>query len=53
MLLYHGLRREEAALKKVADILERRGIKHLRIHFKGGKLRFVPPHPVAAERIHT
>ncbi|WP_062378644.1 tyrosine-type recombinase/integrase [Pseudomonas abietaniphila] len=53
VLLYHGLRREEAALLKVADILERRGIKHLRIHGKGGKLRFVPLHPVAAERIHT
>ncbi|MGX0891163.1 site-specific recombinase XerD [Pseudomonas sp. ADAK2 TE3594] len=53
VLLYHGLRREEAALLKVADILERRGIKHLRIHGKGGKLRFVPLHPVAAERIYT
>ncbi|HEF4763164.1 TPA: tyrosine-type recombinase/integrase [Pseudomonas putida] len=53
VLLYHGLRREEAALLKVADILERRGIKHLRIHGKGGKLRFVPLHPVAAERIFT
>jgi len=47
------LRREEAALLKVADIWERRGIKHLRIHGKGGKLRFVPLHPVAAERIYT
>jgi site-specific recombinase XerD len=53
VLLYHGLRREEAALLRMADILERRGIKHLRIHGKGGKLRFVPLHPVAAERIHA
>lgn len=53
VLLYHGLRREEAAQLMVADIQERRGIKHLRIHGKGGKLRFVPLHPVAAERIHT
>jgi site-specific recombinase XerD len=52
VLLYHGLRREEAALLKVADILERCGIKHLRIHGKGGKLRFVPLHPVSAERIY-
>lgn len=52
VLLYHGLRREEAALLKVADILERRGIKHLRIHGKGGKLRFLPLHPVASERIY-
>lgn len=52
VLLYHGLRREEAALLRVDDIQERRGIKHLRIHGKGGKLRFLPLHPVAAERIY-
>lgn len=52
VLLYHGLRREEAAQLMVADIQERRGIKHLQIHGKGGKLRFLPLHPVAAERIH-
>lgn len=40
VLLYHGVRREEAALLRVADIQERRGIKHLRIHGKGGKLLF-------------
>lgn len=53
VLLYHGLRREEAALLRVNDIQERRGIKHLRIHGKGGKLRFLPLHPVAAERIYV
>lgn len=53
VLLYHGLRREEVALLYVDDIQERRGIKHLRIHGKGGKLRYLPLHPVAAERIHT
>ncbi|MCD5986260.1 MULTISPECIES: tyrosine-type recombinase/integrase [Pseudomonas] len=53
ILLYHGLRREEAAQLMVADIQERRGIKHLQIHGKGGKLRFLPLHPVAAERIHS
>ncbi|KPZ10732.1 hypothetical protein ALO41_00781 [Pseudomonas amygdali pv. ulmi] len=37
----------------MADIQERRGIKHLRIHGKGGKLRFLPLHPVAAERIYV
>lgn len=52
VLLYHGLRREEAAQLMVADLQERRGIKHLRIHGKGGKLRFLPLHPVAAERIY-
>ena len=53
MLLYHGLRREEAAQLRVSDIQERRGIKHLQIHGKGGKLRFLPLHPVAAERIYA
>lgn len=52
VLLYHGLRREEAAKLMVADIQERRGIRHLQICGKGGKLRFLPLHPVAAERIH-
>lgn len=53
VLLYHGLRREEAAQLMVADIQERRGIKHLQIYGKGGKLRYLPLHPVAAERIHA
>lgn len=53
VLLYHGLRREEAAMLRLADLQERRGIRHLRIHGKGGKLRFLPLHPVAAERIHA
>lgn len=53
VLLYHGLRREEAAQLMVGDIQQRRGIQHLQIHGKGGKLRYVPLHPVAAERIHA
>ena len=52
VLLYHGLRREEAARLYVQDMQERRGIKHLRVHGKGGKLRYLPMHPVALERIH-
>lgn len=52
VLLYHGLRREEAARLAWRDLIERRGIKHLRIHGKGGKLRYLPLHPVAAERIY-
>jgi integrase len=39
-LMRSGVRREEAALSRVADIQERRGIRHLRIHGKGGKLLF-------------
>jgi site-specific recombinase XerD len=53
VLLYHGLRREEAAQLKVSDIQERRGIKHLQIHGKGGKLRYLPLHPTAAECIYA
>ncbi|TBW34555.1 integrase [Azotobacter chroococcum] len=52
VLLYHGLRREEAARLAVHDLQDRRGIKHLKVHGKGGKLRYLPLHPVAAERIH-
>lgn len=53
VLLYHGLRREEAARLTLQDLQERRGIKHLRVHGKGGKLRYLPLHPVALERIHA
>jgi site-specific recombinase XerD len=42
LLLYHALRREEAVSLKVRDIHERRGVKHFRVHGKGGKLRYVP-----------
>ncbi|WP_456017466.1 tyrosine-type recombinase/integrase [Pseudomonas fluorescens] len=53
VLLYHGLRREEAAQLQVVDLQERRGIKHLQVRGKGGKTRYLPLHPVAAERIHV
>jgi site-specific recombinase XerD len=53
VLLYHGLRREEAARLTMGDLVERRGIKHLRVHGKGKKIRFLPLHPVAAERIYA
>jgi integrase len=36
----------------MSDIQERRGIRHLKVHGKGGKVRYLPLHPVAAERIH-
>ncbi|NWB63560.1 tyrosine-type recombinase/integrase [Pseudomonas sp. F1002] len=52
VLLYHGLRREEAAQLMTGDLQERRGIKHLQVKGKGGKTRYLPLHPVAAERIH-
>ncbi len=48
-LLYHGLRRAELCGLKVGDLQQRRGVAHLRIHGKGGKLRYVPLHPGTAE----
>lgn len=53
VLLYHGLRRAEVACLRLEDLQERRGIKHLRVTGKGGKVRYLPLHPVAAERIYT
>jgi site-specific recombinase XerD len=51
VLLYHGLRREEVCTLKVRDIHQRRGVPHLRVHGKGGKLRYLPLHPGTAELI--
>ena len=46
VLLYHGLRREELTKLRVKDFSqERRGIPHLRVQGKGGKLRYLPVHP--------
>lgn len=53
VLLYHGLRREEVAQLMTSDLQERRGIKHLQVKGKGGKTRYLPLHPVAAERIYA
>lgn len=50
-LLYHGLRRTELCTLHVADIQERRGVKHLQVHGKGSKIRYVPLHPGAADAI--
>ena len=46
MLLYHALRREELTKLVVKDFSqERRGVPHLRVRGKGGKLRYLPTHP--------
>ncbi len=45
LLLHHGLRREELASLKIHDVHLRRGVPHLRVHGKGGKLRHIPLHP--------
>ena len=45
-LLFHGLRREELCKLKVRDFQHvRKGVPHLKIHVKGGKIRYVPLHP--------
>ncbi|WP_055137520.1 tyrosine-type recombinase/integrase [Pseudomonas corrugata] len=53
VLLYHGLRREECAQLQLGDLQERRGIKHLRVLGKGGKIRYLPLHPKAAARLYA
>jgi integrase len=47
ILFYHALRRDELCKLMVKDIHERRGVKHLRVHGKGAKLRYVPLHPAS------
>jgi len=45
VLLYHALRREELTKLLVKDFnQERRGVPHLRVQGKGGKLRYLPAH---------
>ena len=50
-LLYHGLREEELCRLTVADIQNRSGVPHFRIHGKRDKIRFVPIHPLASRLI--
>ncbi len=46
LLLFHALRREELTKLLVKDFNQmRRGVPHLRIQGKGGKLRYLPTHP--------
>ena len=46
MLLYHALRREELTKLLVKDFnQDRRGVPHVRVQGKGGKLRYIPTHP--------
>jgi len=37
VILYDGLRREEAALLLVSDIQDRRGIQHFKVHSKAAR----------------
>lgn len=48
-LLYHALRRDELCKLTVKDFKhERRGVRHLQVSGKGGKIRYVPLHPATA-----
>ena len=50
-LHYHDIRREELSRLRVKDLRTRRGILHLRITDKRGKIRFVPLNASARRRI--
>jgi len=51
VFLYHGPRRAELAALRVGDLAERRGILHFQFHGKGGKIRYLPAHPIAVAAI--
>jgi integrase/recombinase XerD len=51
VLLYHALRRNELCRLQVRDYANRRGIQTLAVHGKGGKMRYLPVHPVAVRAI--
>lgn len=47
------VRREELCLLTVRDVHARRGVLHLRVQGKRGKLLYLPLHPGTAESIHA
>jgi site-specific recombinase XerD len=52
-LLFHALRREELSKLKVKDARNsRKGVLHLKVSGKAGKIRYVPLHPGTSELIH-
>jgi integrase/recombinase XerD len=52
-LLFHGLRREELCKLKVKDFQHvRKGVPYLKVHGKGGKIRYVELHPGTNAIIH-
>jgi integrase len=52
-LLFHALRREELCKLTVGDFRhERRGVPHLRVSGKGGKIRYIPLHPGTIGLVH-
>jgi len=51
VLLYHALRRAELCTLRVKDYGPRRGIMTLRVHGKGGKIRYMPVKPAAVTAV--
>ncbi|MBV8399500.1 MAG: tyrosine-type recombinase/integrase [Acetobacteraceae bacterium] len=52
-LLFHALRREELCTLKVKDARHaRKGVPHLKVSGKGGKVRYLPLHPGTQALIH-
>jgi site-specific recombinase XerD len=51
VFLFHGPRRAEVAGLRVGDLQERRGVPHWTFRGKGGKVRYLPAHPVAVAAV--
>jgi integrase/recombinase XerD len=52
-LLFHALRRDELCKLKVRDFRHsRKGVPHLKVSGKGGKVRYLPLHPGTNALIH-
>jgi len=52
-LLFHALRRDELCKLKVRDFRHtRKGVPHLKVSGKGGKVRYLPLHPGTHSLIH-
>jgi integrase/recombinase XerD len=49
--LFHALRCAELCALNIKDLEQRSGVMHLRVHGKGGKIRFIPVHAAAQQRI--
>ncbi len=49
VFLFHAVRRAELCSLRVKDYSERRGVKHLCVHGKGSKIRYIPAHPRAIQ----
>ncbi len=51
VFLFHGPRRAEVAGLRVGDLQDRRGVPHWTFRGKGGKVRYLPAHPIAVAAV--